>query len=557
MSIFFSIFTHIYKYSTIRMKKKTTKEFISEASAVHGTKYDYSNVDYVNNNTPIKIICPEHGEFEQRPVKHLNAKQGCSDCGLVSQIEKQRKSTENFVLEAVKIHNNKYCYNKVEYVGNKNKVIIICPEHGEFEQSPDNHLKGKGCKYCGGTAKLDTKLFRLKAKEIHDDKYDYSKVNYITSRSNVTIICPEHGEFLQSPNNHLSKRQGCFKCLGKVSDTVSFVNRAIEVHGDKFDYSKVVYDNWLTPVIIICPEHGETLVTPNYHLKNYGCKKCSNSESLLENEVGTFIDSLGVVTSKNDRLVLGDKELDIYIPSHKLAIEFDGLYWHSELFIDKGYHLDKTERCEEKGIQLIHIFEDEWLHNKDIVKSRIKNILNLTKTTIYARKCEIKVVDSKTKREFLNDNHIQGTVGSKVNVGLYYNDELTSLMTFGHRPVLQPSDYELLRFCNKIDTTIVGGASRLLKYFIRNYNPKELITYADRRWSSGNLYESLKMDFIANTPPNFYYIRGKYRDNRIKYQKHKLVAMGFDETKTANEIMSENGYYRIYDCGHKKYSMKR
>ena len=537
------------------MKKKTIKEFIVAANNVHDDKYDYSKSEYLNNHTLIKIVCPNHGEFSQKPVKHVNSKQGCPKCGLLSQIEKQRKSIEEFVMDANNIHNGLYDYINVEYRGNKHKVCIICPEHGEFEQTPDNHLKGKGCKYCGGTAKLDTKLFKLKAKEIHSNKYDYSKVIYETSRGHVIIICPEHGEFLQTPNNHLSKQQGCYKCLGKVFNTPSFIVRAKEIHDNKFDYSKVNYTGWLNPVTIICPEHGDTSVTPNYHLKEYGCKKCSNSESMLENEVVDFIKSLGVKSYRHDKTILDGKELDIYIPSHKLAIEFNGLYWHSELFIDKSYHLNKTELCENKGIQLIHIFEDEWLYKRDIVKSRVKNILGLTEKIIYARKCNIELVETKTKKEFLNNNHIQGTVGSKVNIGLYYNNELVSLMTFGHRPILQPSEYEMLRFCNLSNTTVVGGASRLLKRFIRDYQPKELTTYADRRWSLGELYESLGMTFVSNTKPNFHYIRGKYRDNRIKYQKHKLVKLGFDETKTANTIMLERGFYRIYDCGHKKYCL--
>jgi len=537
------------------MKKKTTKEFIEESIMIHGDKYDYTKSVYVNNNTKLTIICPEHGGFEQKPLKHVNNKQGCPKCGEESRIKKQRKGITNFIHEATTIHGGKYNYSKVNYVTNRLNVTIICPIHGEFEQTPTNHLSGKGCKYCGGTTKLDSKLFKLKGKETHGDKYDYSKVVYKASRMPVTIICPEHGEFSQSPNNHISKRQGCFRCLDKVFDTESFIRRAKEMHGDKYDYSKVMYVNWLTPMIVICPEHGEQLITPNYHLTNYGCKSCSNSESTLENELVEFIESLDLTVITKDRGMLNGKELDIYIPSHNLAIEFNGLYWHSELFIDKNYHLNKTELCESKGVQLIHIFEDEWLHKRGIVESRLKSILGILDTKIYARKCEIKEVNNKDKRAFLSCNHIQDTVGSKINLGLYHNEELVSMMTFGHRPILQPSEYELLRFCNKLNTTVVGGASRLLNHFIKTHKPAEIVSYADRRWSQGELYNSLNMEFVYDTKPNFHYIRGKYRDNRIKYQKHKLVEMGFDKNKTANEIMFENGYYRIYDCGHKKYAL--
>jgi hypothetical protein len=269
-----------------------------------------------------------------------------------------------------------------------------------------------------------------------------------------------------------------------------------------------------------------------------------------------FVNELNIRYSENDRSLLNGKELDIYIPSHNVGIEFNGLYWHSELFVDKNYHLNKTELCEEKGVQLIHIFEDEWLNKQDIVKSRVKNILGVTDETIYARKCEIREVSTKEKTKFLNDNHIQGAVGSKINLGLYYNNELVSIMTFGKRPILNKSEYEMLRFCNKLNTNVVGGASRLFKSFIKRYNPNEIISYADRRWSMGNMYEKLGFEFIENTEPNWFIINGKNREHRVKYQKHRLIEMGFDENKTADQILFENDMNKIYDCGTKKYILK-
>jgi len=164
-------------------------------------------------------------------------------------------------------------------------------------------------------------------------------------------------------------------------------------------------------------------------------------------------------------------------------------------------------------------------------------------------------VPTKEKTKFLNDNHIQGTVGSKVNLGLYYDNVLVSIMTFGKRPILNKSEYEMLRFCNKLNTNVVGGASRLLKYFIKNFQPNEIISYADRRWSMGNMYEKLGFEFIENTEPNWFIINGKNREHRVKYQKHKLIEMGFDENKTAHQICLNNRLYRIYDCGTKKYQL--
>jgi hypothetical protein len=536
------------------MVKSNLKTFIERSKLIHGNKYDYSLVEYVNNQTKIKIICPEHGEFLKTPVKHINSKQGCPNCSTIKSNEIQKKGVKKFIQESKLIHGDKYNYSLVEYINNRVPVKIICPKHGIFEQTPSNNLRGKGCIYCGGTAKLDTNLFIYKAKLIHGDKYDYSLVNYINSQTKIKIICPEHGEFEQLPNNHLSKEQGCYKCLGNIFDTDSFIKISSKIHNNKYDYSLVNYININSNVNIICPEHGLFSQRCDSHRHGSGCPKCSNSGiSKQEIEINDFILSLNIKTNVKDRTTLNGKELDIYIPSHNIAIEYNGLYWHSEEFVEKNYHLNKTNKCESNNIQLIHIFEDEWLYKQDIVKSRLKNILGLTKDKIYGRKCDIKEVSSKESKEFLNNNHIQGSVNSSIRLGLYYNDELVSLMTFGKRPLINNHSIELIRFCNKLDTSVIGGADKLLKHFIKTYNPKEIISYADRRWSTGDLYEKLGFKFIHNTPPNFYYVINKKRINRLNFQKHKLVKMGYDKNKTANQIMIDENINKIYDCGNKKY----
>lgn len=536
------------------MIKNTKEIFINNATKVHGTKYDYSLVEYLSNDRKVKIICSKHGIFEQMPRKHVNAKQGCPICGSVSTHEKQTKTTEKFISEAKIVHGDRYDYSLVDYQKNKN-IKIICPEHGVFEQTPTNHLSGKGCKYCGGTAKMDTVGFIKKAKMIHGDKYDYSQVNYINAITKVKIICPEHGEFEQIPNNHLSKNQGCYDCLGKIYDTDSFKKICSIIHNNKYDYSHINYINITSELEIICPIHGVFKQRGDSHRNGGGCLKCSNNggPSIIEKELKDFIKSLNIEIVTNTKKIISPLELDIFIPSHNIAIEFNGLYWHNEIYKDNDYHLNKTQLCEEKGIQLIHIFEDEWLDKQDIVKSRLKNILGLTSNKIYARKCIIKEVSSKDTKKFVNDNHIQGNVNSKYCFGLYHNDELVSVMTFSKRPMINNKEFELLRFCNKLNTTVVGGANKLLQHFIKTYQPKEIISYADRRWSRGNLYEKLGFKFTHNSKPNYSYVIGKNRENRFKYQKHKLIKEGYDSNKSEHNIMLERGIYRIYDCGNKVY----
>ena len=191
-------------------KKLNTEDFIKRAKEVHGDKYDYSKVEYKGNSKKVIIICPEHREFEQIPANHLRGA-GCKKCATIETHKKQSNTTESFIKKAKEVHGDKYDYSKVEYINNREKVIIICPEHGPFKQKPLKHIQKNGCPYCGGTKKLTKEEFIKKAKEVHGDKYDYSKVDYVNSETKVIIICPEHGEFEQTPHNHLNG-QGCPNC---------------------------------------------------------------------------------------------------------------------------------------------------------------------------------------------------------------------------------------------------------------------------------------------------------------------------------------------------------
>jgi hypothetical protein len=289
------------------------------------------------------------------------------------------------------------------------------------------------------------------------------------------------------------------------------------------------------------------------------CTYCNPKNKLIkENELLDFIKEnyRGDVVSNSRRII--SKELDIYLPEIKLALEFNGLYWHSDLYKNKNYHLDKTKECLYNNIQLLHIWEDDWCYKKDIVKSIILNKLGKSKS-IYARNTEIKeITDNNLIRYFLNKNHLQGFIGSSIKLGLFYNGELVSLMTFGKlRKSLgnnsKKGTYELLRFCNKLNINVVGGASKLLRYFIKNYEVSEIISYSDNSRSNGNLYEKLGFTFFHDTVPNYYWVIDGIRKHRFNYRKDKLVSEGYNINETEIEIMNNLGYYRIFDCGSKKW----
>jgi len=264
-------------------KKLTTQKFISRSEAAHGKRYDYSKVDYTSSATKVSIICPEHGEFQQQPHHHMKGI-GCPKCGAARGGNLGRLTQEEFLERSKKAHGDKYSYLEVDYALSNSKVCIICPEHGEFWQIPHTHMSGIGCPKCGsrlateklrkrsGVGKLE--VFLSKAKEAHGNKYDYSKVQYVNSLTEVCIICPEHGEFWQKAGQHW-RGSGCRRCSGIAKHTTaSFVEKSREVHGDKYSYSLVDYKGNKSKVKIICPVHGEFEQIPLDHTKGRGCNKC-------------------------------------------------------------------------------------------------------------------------------------------------------------------------------------------------------------------------------------------------------------------------------------------
>lgn len=546
---------------------------------LHGGKYDLSKVEYKGMKKHVTATCPLHGDFSITAYDFAY-KRGCGKCGIDkrakhSKREKTGKKTNKtklttnvFINKAKEIFGDYYDYSATDLSqkDEKGRIRIICPKHGEFWQNPYSHLHGHGCSKCGReqmakTQTMTTEQFIEKANIVHNFKYDYSETIYNGCSNDVEIICPKHGKFKQAAYVHLAGH-GCKKCADEfnssnlLSNTDEFIEKAKSIHGNDNDYSLVEYHGAKEPVTIICKNGHKYMQMPNKHLSGHACPFCTNNVSRKETELAEYIKSLGLEIKISQRTVLGDsKELDILIPSKNLAIEFDGLYWHSEVKkTDKRYHLDKTIECEKKGIRLIHVFEDEWDFKKEIVKSRIKNILTLNDKRIYARNCEIRPVDSEICRQFLDNNHMQGGINASIKYGLYYENELVSVMTFcklrknlGHKP--KNGEYELLRFCNKLNTAVIGGASKLFKHFIDEYKPDTVISYSDRRWNTGNVYKKMGFKFSHYSQPNYFYIIGQNRYNRFGFRKDILVKNGFDPNKSEHQIMFERGIYRIYDCG--------
>jgi len=428
--------------------------------------------------------------------------------------------------------------------------------------------------------KYNSKSFtnRKKAKKTTLERYGDENYNNRKKANDTSLIKYKDKNY----NNREKAKQTCLNEYNKDNYTKTeeyknkINNKTINIWAKKLKIKveNIKYSNGLFIVKNFCKTHCDFEIKKDVlrNRLNYGiktlCTKCnpvSEQSSIKEKEIVDFIKTELRINNiiENDRKILNGKELDLYFPEHNLAIEFNGLYFHSDKFLDKNYHLNKTEECEKQGIQLLHIFEDEWIYKSEIVKSIIKNKLGLTDNKIYGRKTIIKQIDdNKLVKEFLENNHIQGFVGSKIKLGLFHKNELVSLMTFGKKRKFMNSsskegEYELLRFCNKLNTTVIGGASKLYNYFIKNYNPKEVISYADKRYSNGNLYKNLGMKLIGESKPNYFYIKNSgdvFRYHRFGFRKDILIKKGYDSLKTEHQIMIEREYYRIYDCGCLKYS---
>lgn len=361
-------------------KKLTTEEFIENAKLSHGDRYDYSLVEYKNSNHKVKIICKEHGEFLQTPHHHIRFN-GCSHCfslGLNLFIERSKNK-----------FGDKFDYSKVNYISNKKDVIIICPIHGEFTQTPSNHLNGKyGCTECGTHRKKEKPIiikkndiskltFIDRCKNIHGDKYDYSLTHYINSKNKVKIICKEHGEFFQRPSAHLFG-QGCMECRLEERRTGlhEFLRKSLEIHGSKYDYSLVnEYINSNTKVSILCKKHGEFNMRPKHHTeRKQGCPTCK--ESIGEIEISKYLDDKTITFKpqhkfddcKNVNLL----PFDFYLPDYNICIEFNGIQHYQPIEFFGGINNFNTqvrrdeikkEYCYKNNIPLIIIKYDENVKN--------------------------------------------------------------------------------------------------------------------------------------------------------------------------------------------------
>ena len=387
-------------------KVHDTESFIKKAKLVHGDKYDYSQVNYINSKEHVTIVCPKHGLFPQEANSHLNG-HGCKDCYKERTKELQRDTVDEFIIKARNVHGDKYDYSLVDYVNQNTNIIIVCPKHGNFDQAPSSHLAGRGCKLCAreklhNERSMGVNEFIKCAREIHGDKYDYSQVEYYNYETKVNVIChkkdivgKEHGVFPVTPHHHIGKmRSGCPKCSGCYHyNTEEIIELFKAVHKDDYIYDLVDYKTTHTPVTIICKKHGTFPQAPDAHLQGQGCPFCKETRHHSEYKVYEAIKKMFPDTIHHYRPDFlktnkkGKQEIDTYIPSLKIGIEYQGIqhfksmdWCGGEKSFENLKQLDerKYNLCKQEGIKLFYVSFEKDLPETyfDKIYTNVENLIN-------------------------------------------------------------------------------------------------------------------------------------------------------------------------------------
>lgn len=504
-------------------KQHNKQRFIERAMKVHrGEELDYSQVEYVNNRTPVKIIDhglredgTEYGEFWQTPSNHLRGQ--CHPDKKGKRISSSKRSRQEDIIARFKeVHKGENLdYSEVVYKGMHDRVKIIShdlrpdgTEYGAFWQEPVVHLKG--CTHPdiardnqSERLRMGVEEFVRRAREVHKDKsYSYERVlEYVNQDTKVEVIC-----------NHCDSK-------GRI--------------------------------------HGPFPVTPNNHLRGKGCPKCGNHLSNGEDELMEHIRNVlpGETVVKRDRTVLKSKELDIYIPGRKIAFEFNGIRWHSEKFgKDRHYHIDKMNECRDAGVTLYHIFEDEYLFHRELLLSMVDGILGVGEGHIVVdtSECHIREITKREAMEFLEKYHMQGYASCTLCYGAFNDNFLVGVMAFRKRN--GRNDWTLVRHANYGSYVMPYVTSMLFEHFVREHRPDSVRTFLDRRWI-GNpedcVYLKCGFELDGYIAPDYMYANGHgKRLNKSEFRKKVLSSKhGFPISMTESEMARKLGYYRIWDCG--------
>ena len=553
--------------------KHTVETFVQAAHKKHDNRYDYKHItQWTSNREKLTIVCPEHGEFQQTGADHLRGS-GCPECSRIKKASSLSKNPDHFIARAREAHGDKYDYS--HWVGSPiswhKKAVIVCPDHGPFEQLVGSHIKGRGCESCGKIQQAKSKIVPLsewiaRAREIHGDVYDYSNVaDRIQNHVQFEVLCTVHNTcFTTTWNQHISSEVKCPQCMHEQKQSKELAEWGVHHHKQRHlgaDALQIMNnperlkslnhdDGWTIQKIADHVGCNVTTMYERFKLFELPVKNDLHT-SQGERDLREWL-SQHVHLVANDRTLIHPQELDIVIPSHNLAVEYCGLYWHSDVYRDRNYHLRKLEACNARGIRLITIFEDEWKDRQHIVLSKLKSILGLDDAKlVHARKCQIVMMTREQKQSFFDQYHIQGSGPGSVTYGLVHEGVIVAAMTFIKQ---QGGRWDLNRFATS--TRIPGGFSKLLAHFKRSHQWSEIVSFADRRWSEGDLYNKSGFTLEKVLPPDYYYTDTKIRKHKFNFRHKnlpKILGEQYNPNETEFQNMDRTQFLRIWNCGLLRY----
>ena len=522
----------------------------------HGDRYDYSRVEYVDRSTKVTIGCREHGWFQQAPNHHWKGK-GCPKCADAERGLAKRAAARADILEKFfAVHGDRYDYSEFVYTRSMEKSTIVCSKHGPFLQTPGMHAAGNGCPACaedsrGSHSRLGDEAWLTRFRQVHGDRYDYSETVNVRTTENISISCTEHGPFMQRPQAH-AKGAGCPRCCASFPDTQeSVVAKFVATHGDRYDYSKVKYVDSQSRVTIICREHGEFEQKPSNHVMGKGCRHCArlllrSSRSAAEINIDEFVKELGFATEHGYLPGAKDWTYDVIVPEAKLAIEFNGLYWHSYPRMSRGRHYRKRRHAESQGYRLLTIWEDDWTIRTEVVQWVLLRALGLGwETVCNPESVEAVPIREDDAREFHDKN---GTIEpnerrSTTHISLNYKGATTAVASFGESGRLHT-------YTEKIGFVVKQGPRIAAEAYTRASPKSRVVAVCNRDYNDGSEYENSGFTKTGGHLDMSYVYRS-IRLPREKYLKHKLPeAFGdVDESLGAVDICADNELYACWNSG--------
>lgn len=549
--------------SKITITCKNNHEYITSITKIKSLAHDYKNCPHckkeeIYNDKRISLVEIE-AIFNNTTYKIINKKEFYS------------KWTDTIELEC-KNDNHKEFIKSINYWINEGKKIPICPECTKIKTLSIDKFNEKLQPLINSIPKLFISFpIEIYNKPITSNVVDFIKEKkwkikeYNGTKQKSIFICECCGSEKNTNVYNLRNCNECIKMDMKHGVNVKLYNicKSSNIFIDQLD----TYQDVNTQINFKCNTCNNNFsnswaeITGKYYRLN--CPNCyASTKRKTQNDIFNFVQSLTTDTILSEcRDIISPKEIDIFIPSKNIGIEYCGNIWHSEKYIhDSNHHYNKMKECKDKGVFLITIFEDEWVLKNDICKSRLKSLFGAYDTKIFAKQCIVNEVDDIIAKEFLDLNHFQGSTPFTICYGLYYNNVLVSVMAFKNMEnTSKQHDWELVRFSCSLNTLIVGGASKLLTKFIDTYKHIHLSTFSDSRWSTGNFYEKIGFKFDYDIPPSYYYVgsqTGWRLKHRFTFNKQRMIELfKEDPSKTEHEMALNNGLFRIYDCGHKKFSI--